>query len=99
MDSRTNPRPRSVKPVQVDGASRSRTYTVTFDRRSAYLHVLVTGDNTRENVASYLQDVHRECVAGGYLRVLIEERLDGPRLDAPDVFDVAAGGSGRAVRR
>jgi hypothetical protein len=29
--------------------------------------------------------------------VLIEERLEGPRLAATDVFDVAAGGSGRAV--
>jgi hypothetical protein len=48
-------------------------------------------------VASYLQEVHRECLDAGYLRVLIEERLDGPRLGATDVFDVAAGGSGRAA--
>jgi hypothetical protein len=70
---------------------------VSFDHRSAYLYVLVTGENTKENVASYLQDVQRECLAGGCLRVLIEERLVGPRLGATDVFDVAAGGSGRAV--
>jgi hypothetical protein len=70
---------------------------VSFEHRSGYLYVLVTGENTKENVASYLQDVHRECVDVGYLRVLIEERLVGPRLEATDVFDVAAGGSGRAV--
>lgn len=92
MDFRTNPPPETA--AQADG---SRSYTASFEHRPAYLYVLVTGVNTKENVASYLQDVHRECVAGGYLRVLIEERLNGPRLGATDVFDVAAGGSGRAV--
>lgn len=95
MDSRTNPR--MDKAPQPDGRSGGKSYAVTFDHRSAFLHTVVTGDNTGENVRGYLQDVHRECVAEGYLRVLIEERLDGPRLVATDVFDIAAGGSSSAV--
>ncbi len=37
----------------------------------------------------------RECQERRCSRVLIEERLDGPRLGPVDVFDIAAGGSSR----
>jgi hypothetical protein len=48
MDFGADPDPRSGKAAQAESASGSLSYTVTFDRRSAYLHVLVTGENTRE---------------------------------------------------
>lgn len=71
------------------------SFHLAFDRKPGYLHAVVTGPNTRENVEGYLADVLRECLARGCARVLIEERLDGPRLGPVDIFDIAAGGSSR----
>jgi len=71
------------------------SYAITFDRRPLYLHATVVGQNSKENVAGYLEKVRLECVASGIARVLIEERLVGPRLGPADVFDIAAGGSSR----
>jgi hypothetical protein len=56
----------------------------------------VTGPNTRENVAAYLEEVNRECVERGCFRVLIEERLDGPRLGTMDVFQIVTEATSRA---
>jgi hypothetical protein len=71
------------------------TYELTFDQRPTYLHATVTGANSRENVERYFQDVVRECAARGCLRVLIEERLEGPRLKTLDVFEIVSEGSKR----
>ena len=59
--------------------------------------MIVTGVNSRETVASYLEEVLRVCTARGCARLLIEERLDGPRLGTLDVFQLAAEGSARAL--
>jgi hypothetical protein len=72
------------------------TYQLTFDQKPTYLHVIVTGLNSSENVAGYLKDILRECMARSCFRVLIEERLEGPRLEILDVFEIAAEGSGEA---
>ena len=68
-------------------------FHLAFDQRPGYLHAIVTGPNTRENVEAYLGEILRECQERRCSRVLIEERLDGPRLGPVDVFDIAAGGS------
>ena len=77
-------------------AADAMSYELTFTSGPSYLHVLVTGRNTRENVQAYLQEVARECTQRGCARVLIEERLEGPRLDMRDVFRIASDGSRRA---
>jgi hypothetical protein len=73
-----------------------RSFELRFVQELTYLHAIVTGTNSRENVAAYLDEVRRECMTRHCDRVLIEERLDGPRLGIMDVFDVAAEGSRRA---
>jgi hypothetical protein len=73
------------------------TYKVTIDPKPAYLHVVVTGQNTKENVASYLEDILSECLSRGCSRMLVEERLEGPRLGTWDVFALASQGSARAL--
>jgi len=70
-------------------------YKVTFTQKPGFLHAIVTGQNTKENVQGYLQDVLRECMARQCPRVLIEERLEGPRLGPLDVFTIASQGSDR----
>lgn len=73
------------------------SYQLTVVAKPGYLHCTVTGRNTMENVAAYLQDVVRECAAHGMTRVLIEENLAGRRLETWDVYQVAAEGSGRLL--
>ncbi len=80
------------------GAGREpMSYKLALIQKPAYLHAVVTGDNSRENVTCYLEEVRRECVARGCFRVLIEERLEGPRLGTMDVFQIAASGSTLAL--
>ena len=69
------------------------SYKLTIVERPTYLHAIVTGPNDRATVMRYLGDVQRECVARGSSRVLIEERLEGPRLNTMAVFQIAAEGS------
>ena len=72
------------------------SYELTLNQKTTFLHAVVTGRNSRGNVTRYLEEVRTECVARGCVRVLIEERLEGPRLEAMDVFEIAANGSSGA---
>lgn len=76
-------------------ARAATTYRLGIAQKPTYLHVVVTGRNTKENVAAYMAELVRECRARGCHRVLVEERLEGPRLPALDVFELTE----RASRR
>lgn len=71
--------------------------SLSIVQKAGYLHATVTGENTAENVAGYLAAILRESTPRGSRRVLIEERLDGPRLRAIDVFRIASHGSVKAI--
>jgi hypothetical protein len=66
---------------------------MTVTEKRGYLHVVVTGQNTLENVELYLRELNRECAARGVTRVLIEENLTGRRLETWDVYQIASQGS------
>jgi hypothetical protein len=70
-------------------------YAVSIDRKPGYLHAVVTGENSKSNVARYIKEILRECTARNCFNVLIEERLEGPRLGTMDVFDLVSEGSTR----
>jgi len=72
------------------------SYDLTITQQPTYLHAIVTGLNSTNNVARYLEEIRNECMARGCFRVLIEERLEGPRLGTIDVFRIATEGSTRA---
>jgi hypothetical protein len=74
------------------------SYEVTVDPKPGYLHFIVTGANTRENVVRYMEEVVRECTLRQCFRVLVEERLEGPRLGTLDVFEMVAVGSSQFLR-
>jgi hypothetical protein len=65
-------------------------YKLILQPRPAYLHALVTGENTRENVAGYLGELHRECD----LFAIVMEESDRARgvFQAIAYVDVNAGG-------
>ena len=69
------------------------TYKLTTHPKPTFLHAVVTGRNTKENVEKYLEEVLRECLTQAFSKVLIEERLEGPRLRIMDVFVLASEGS------
>ncbi len=64
------------------------TFNLHFQQKPTYLHATVTGINAEANVMHYVENIVRECAARDCWRVLIEERLDGPRLHTLDLFDV-----------
>jgi hypothetical protein len=72
------------------------TYKLTINQKPTYLHATVTGRNSKENVARYLEEIRSECTARSCFSVLIEERLEGPRLGTLDVFQIATDGSRKA---
>ena len=74
------------------------TYKLTIHQKPGYLHVAVTGRNSGENVVRYMEEVIRECAARRCFRVLVEERLEGPRLGTIEVFGMVSKGSARFQR-
>ena len=72
------------------------SYQLQIVEKPTYLHATVTGPNTLENVAGYLQDIMRECEARQCFNVLIEERLTGRRLETWDVYQIASDNSSLA---
>jgi len=70
---------------------------VTYEQHPDYLHATVTGTSSRESVQQYIDEVLAECKKQQCKRLLIEECLEGPRLDGMDVFAMASEGSMRAL--
>ena len=73
------------------------TYKLMIEQKPVFLHATVTGRNSKENVASYLEEILHECLVRKCFRVLIEERLEGPRLGIINVFEIASEGSYRSL--
>ena len=71
-------------------------YQLTITQEPGYLHAIVTGTNDADTVARYLEELRRECLARQCFRLLVEERLEGPRLGTFPVYKVASEGSERA---
>jgi hypothetical protein len=69
------------------------SYQLQITEKPTYLHAIVTGPNTMENVVGYLKDIVRECEARQCFDVLIEERLAGRRLETWDVYQIASDSS------
>jgi hypothetical protein len=63
-------------------------YNLNMLEKPGYLHVIVTGDNTKENVMGYLSDLYHACVNRKCSTVLIEENLGGVPLDIIDIYDI-----------
>lgn len=89
------PNPGEVTLFRPDAAEAPMSYELTITRKPMYLHAVITGVNNRENVEHYLEDIRNECISRHCFRVLIEERLEGPRLGTMDVFQIASEGSAR----
>ena len=66
------------------------SYQLTCHEKRTFLHVVATGpDNRKETILRYMEEALGECVRRKHRRVLVEERLEGPRLKMLDVFEIA----------
>jgi hypothetical protein len=72
------------------------SYQLKIIEKPTYLHAVVTGQNSIENVLGYLQDLLRECESRQRFNVLVEENLTGRRLETWDVYQVASDSSAHA---
>jgi len=70
-------------------------YQLAITEKPTYLHVVVTGRNGRETIARYFDEVMRTSRERNCPRLLIEERLEGPRLGTVDTFALVSCGSMR----
>ena len=75
------------------------SFKLNVERRDDYLHFTVTGINARETVSNYMKEVIAACEKHDCYRVLIHEKLTGPRLEAMDVFNLASEGAMRLLGR
>jgi hypothetical protein len=66
------------------------SYKITITQKPTYLHIIITGQLSEENVLRYFEEIHRECTARNCFRILIEESLDGPRLNVIKVLELVS---------
>lgn len=74
-------------------------YKCIVENRGKYLYIEVTGTNSRETVLDYMKEVLAAAEKHDCYRVLINERLTGPRLDAMEVYNLASEGAMRLLGR
>jgi hypothetical protein len=72
-------------------------YQLDIDRNGTFLHAVVTGPNTAETVISYMDEIREACEANDCHRVLIEEKLEGPRFDEMEIFSLISDGASDAL--
>ena len=51
---------------------------LSYERHPGFIHAIVTGDNTNDNVLQYMKDIQDECTKQDCYRVLIEEKFEAP---------------------
>lgn len=79
--------------TQCQMQNKSMSYDLEITNTRDYLYARITGKNSKENVRLYLEELVQECAKAKCRHLLIEERLEGPRLDSMSVFDIASEGS------
>ena len=75
------------------------SFNLSVSDRGGYLFFTITGTNSRETVNEYSNEVISTCEKYDCFRVLIHEKLSGPRLEAMDVFNLASEGAMRVLGR
>jgi hypothetical protein len=64
------------------------SFELEFIQKPSYLHAIVTGANTEENIFAYVEEIAKECSKRKCSRLLVEERLQGPQLKLFHVYKI-----------
>jgi hypothetical protein len=59
--------------------------------KPGYIHLVVTGENTRENVAGWVAALRDECARRRWTAALVEEDLKGPSIGFADAYEIVCG--------
>ena len=73
------------------------SFELTLENRGDYLYFHVTGPNSPESVAGYMNRIREECEKQDCHRILIDENLEGARLDMMEMFALITGGTSEAL--
>lgn len=73
------------------------SYQLEIERHPSYLHAVITGQNSADAVIQYMGDIRAKCEKENCFCVLVEEKLDGKRLDEMEVFSLISQGSPDAL--
>src|ERR1044071_3962040 len=65
-------------------------YQLSVTEEPAYLHFVVTGENTPKTVSDYLTEVLSISTERNRTDILIEENLRGPSISTVDVFTIVS---------
>ncbi|HEX7918747.1 MAG TPA: hypothetical protein VF454_05045, partial [Gemmatimonadales bacterium] len=60
-------------------------YTLSIESKGSYLHAVVRGTNDRATILAYFTELREACAKRDCYRMLVEERLEGPRFP-PEVL-------------
>jgi hypothetical protein len=72
------------------------SYQLTLHEKPGYLHAVIEGENTPENVKGYLQELLEVCSSRKCRRILLEERLKGEALPVGYVYEIISQASLKA---
>jgi hypothetical protein len=73
------------------------SYKLTITQKPTYLYIIVTGQLNEENVLRYFEEIHGECTARNCFRILVEENLNGPRLNVVKVLELISKESSKSM--
>lgn len=63
-------------------------HSISVQPKGAYLHVIVRGDNTFEDVSQYIKETSEACQQHHCFNILIEEHLSGPTIGALHMYEI-----------
>ncbi|MGD8569909.1 MAG: hypothetical protein PVJ39_17615 [Gammaproteobacteria bacterium] len=63
-------------------------YRLTITQKPSYIHIVITGRNSKNTAMRYLKDVLHVCRIRKCRKLLIEERLKGPRLKEFPIYEI-----------
>jgi len=63
-------------------------YSLHLEQKQGYLHARITGENTPEVTRRYVLDLIDACRKADCPAVLIEENLEGPRMNIGELFEI-----------
>ena len=63
-------------------------YALHLEQKNGYLHARITGENTPEVTRRYVVDLIEACKKAKCRALLIEENLEGPRMDAGELYGI-----------
>lgn len=71
-------------------------YSFLSELKDGYLHVRVGGANDAVTIRRYIKDILAASLDCGCPNILVEENLEGPRLNMGDIFQIVSEASAAA---